>query len=309
MKKKILVIIGGRGIGDLIYHLPLLNSLYTSYKSKLLILSNNINQSKEVFKNENFYEKIIEFDNNRFPILKTIKKIIQFTCLINSFKADQVILTSNTTRLMIPVILSNVKKKTIFGTGKFFLKKDSTLHNLSVSEKIIKFTNHLNLPIQKNEFFLNQSFLYTNSKIVDKNIFINLDSHHDQNNWHIKNFIKIIDTLNTKGKNIFINFSPNKIHFFRYFPKNLLNSTNISFTHKKTISEIIQIIQSCDVVIGNETGPICLASSLKKKVHSIYLPLHTKPESQIINKNINHYNVNEILDEDLIKKILFSIND
>ena len=154
MDQKILVIIGGRGIGDLIYHLPLLNSLYASYKSKLLILSNNINQSKEVFKNENFYKKIIEFDNNRYSILKTIKKIVKFKNLINSFKADQVILTSNTTRLTVPVLLCNIKNKIIFGTGKFLVNKDNTLKNLSVSEKLINYTNDLNLPVQKKIFFL-----------------------------------------------------------------------------------------------------------------------------------------------------------
>ena len=37
MKKNILVIIGARGIGDLIYHLPLLRSLYQSYNQKVII--------------------------------------------------------------------------------------------------------------------------------------------------------------------------------------------------------------------------------------------------------------------------------
>jgi ADP-heptose:LPS heptosyltransferase len=108
-------------------------------------------------------------------------------------------------------------------------------------------------------------------------------------------------------KKIFVNFSPNKTNFLKYFTENLLNSKNIHFTYKNTISEIIKIIQSCDVIIGNETGPICLASSLKKKVHSIYLPIHTKPESQIINVNNTYYNTNEISDDEIIKSILNSI--
>ena len=54
MKKNILVIIGGRGIGDLIYHLPLLKSLYKTYKKKIFILSNKTNQARQVYKNENY---------------------------------------------------------------------------------------------------------------------------------------------------------------------------------------------------------------------------------------------------------------
>ena len=55
--KKTLVIIAARGIGDLIYHLPLLRSLYESYKNKLTIISNAVNHSKEVYKYETFIKK------------------------------------------------------------------------------------------------------------------------------------------------------------------------------------------------------------------------------------------------------------
>ena len=93
MKKKILVIIGGRGIGDLIYHLPLLRSLHKTYGKKINIFSNKVNQATEVYKNENFYEKIIEFNNERFNIIKTFLNIIKFRKKINRFKFDEIILT------------------------------------------------------------------------------------------------------------------------------------------------------------------------------------------------------------------------
>ena len=76
---------------------------------------------------------------------------------------------------------------------------------------------------------------------------------------------------------------------------------------KKNITEIIEIINFCDVVIGNESGPICLGASLKKEVHSIYLPKHTKPESQIINKEIKYYNIDLLTDEKITNKILRSV--
>ena len=53
--KKSLIIIAARGLGDLIYHLPLLRSLYESYGEKLIIISNKVNHSKEVYKHETFY--------------------------------------------------------------------------------------------------------------------------------------------------------------------------------------------------------------------------------------------------------------
>ena len=69
----------------------------------------------------------------------------------------------------------------------------------------------------------------------------------------------------------------------------------------------MNIINSCTFVIGNETGPICLGASLKKEVHSIYLPIHTRPESQIIKGKVFYYNVNEESDEIIINKIMNSI--
>ena len=141
--KKILVIIGARGIGDLIYLLPLLRSLHKTYNQKLEILSNQVNQAKEVYLNENFYRRIKYFDNNRFNLFKTIKKIISFKKLINSYKADQLLLTSNATRLTIPVLLSNVPRKIIFGQGNFLINKDKSLNHLTNSKKLMIYTKNL----------------------------------------------------------------------------------------------------------------------------------------------------------------------
>lgn len=306
MKKKIVVIIGGRGIGDLIYHLPLLKSLYRTFGQKICILSNKINQSKEVFKNEIFYEKIIEFDNQRFGIFKTIKNIYNFRKKINNLRPKYVFLTSNSKRLVIPVLLSNAEKKNILGAGKFMINKDKSSVNLTLSKKILKYTMALKLSKRDNRYLLNKKTQKKSRKKEGKKIFIVIDSHHDQNNWSTKNFLEIIKRIFKKNK-IYINFSPNKKYFLNYFPSELKKSKNIEFTYKKKISEIIDIIYSCDVVIGNETGPICLGSALQKKVHAIYTPLHTKPESKIINKKNKYYNTYRQKPDVIIKKILSSI--
>ena len=61
------------------------------------------------------------------------------------------------------------------------------------------------------------------------------------------------------------------------------------------------------MVIGNESGPVCLGSSLKKKVHAIYLPIHTKPESKIIYKKNIYYNASKLNPKIIINKILKSV--
>ena len=207
--KKTLVIIAARGIGDLIYHLPLLRSLYESYKEKLIILSNKVNHSKEVYKFETFYKEIIEFENTRFSFFKTLKTIKNLKNIINKCNVDQLILTASPRRLMMPVYLSDVKEKIIFGQGKFFFTKDNKYQYLTHADKIMKYTENLNLPTKIKNFHLAQA----NYKSIDEtkkkpHIFINLDSHHDQNNWNVKNYINIISQL-------LIYYSPTKLDFLK----------------------------------------------------------------------------------------------
>ncbi len=237
MKKNILVIIGGRGIGDLIYHLPLLKSLYKTYQRKIVILSNKTNQAKEVFKNEIFYERIIYFDNQRLSFFKTIKNIFKFKKIINFYNPKYVYLTSNTSRLTLPVLFSSAKKKHIFGKGNLIINKDNSLKNLTFSKKILQYTRNLNLPKKNYSFMLNQKKLKKRSKSKKKKIFIVLDSHHDQNNWPIENFIKIIEKLIEKNK-LYINFSPNKKYFLNYFSNQIKDSKNIEFTHKREFTKL-----------------------------------------------------------------------
>tara|TARA_Y100001970_G_scaffold188095_1_gene228788 strand:- start:54 stop:983 length:930 start_codon:yes stop_codon:yes gene_type:complete len=306
--KKNLVIIAARGLGDLIYHLPLLRSLYESYNEKLIILANKVNKAKDVYKNETFYEKIIYFDNTRFPLLKTIRTIIDLKKLINHFNVEKLILTGSPRRLMIPVYLSNAKEKIIFGGGKLLFNKDTKYKNLTYSEKIMIYTKNLDLPKKNEDFFLKKSGIKIIEKIsFQKKIFISLDSHHDQNNWNIKNYIKIINKILLKNIKIFINFSPSKSYYLNLLPKDIVNSNKITFTNEKGIDEVIEIINSCDCIIGNESGPVCLGASLKKEVHSIYLPLHTPPESKIISNSTFYYNTDKEDDETIINKILQTV--
>jgi len=306
MKKKLLVIIGARGIGDLIYHLPLLRSLYLSYQKKIILLSNKVNQANNVYKNEEFFEKIINFDNRRFGLLKTINSIIKFKKLINSLNVDHLILTANYRRLVIPVLLSNAKKKSIFGIGDFKINKDKSLNHLTISERLFKYTNNLKLPIKINNFYLKKPENKKSNRNKKNQIFISIDSHHDQNNWSLENYVQIIKRL--KDKNVlYINFAPNKKYFLKKFPKIILNHKNVFFTYQKKISDIIKIINNCKYVIGNESGPICLGSSLKKQVHAIYMPIHTRPESKIIYKKNKYYNTEKLFSQTIIKKIITSI--
>ena len=46
------------------------------------------------------------------------------------------------------------------------------------------------------------------------------------------------------------------------------------------------MINECDVIIGNESGPICIGAALNKKVYSLYSKKFSRPESKPISKKI-----------------------
>ena len=112
-KKRIILVIPYRGIGDLIFHIPLIRGLYRKYKSKILIITNSANKAQFILKNETSIKKIIYIN---FQRENQIKNSFFFLKKVNEFKADICILTAPSKRLIIPLLITNVKKK-------FFLER------------------------------------------------------------------------------------------------------------------------------------------------------------------------------------------
>ena len=178
MKNKIAVIIGARGIGDLIYHLPLLKSLHQSYNEELIIFSNRANKAKEVFKDEKFFKKIIYIDNHRYNPLVTIINSFKFKSFLNSYKIERIILTSNAKRLILPVLMSNAKIKNFFGTGKFVFTKDKKNDHLTATT-----ASHLLVSMNYSSNFDQNDYLNYCKKIDKKFSF----SEEELNKLNFKN--------------------------------------------------------------------------------------------------------------------------
>ena len=311
--KKIIVIIPYRGIGDAIFHIPLLRAIFLKYKKKLIIISNQVNHSNEIFKNETFYDKIINFNFTRGSILNYIKSALKLLKIINNFKSDLLILTDPSSRIAIPVLLSNSKKKIIAGlinTGNLLIKKksfrkkflSSNLFELKKRLKLKNYQNKYNIKIdQAKKNYINKKFKY---KIK---IFFNIDSHHNHNNWGVKNFDLLITECQKYSSKIFINFSPKNVKMKSNFSLPIKNNKNIIFTHKEKINKIIKLINECDVIVGNESGPICIGASLNKKVYSLYSKRFSRPESMPISKKIKYYIFNDTNSKIIKKKIVENI--
>lgn len=290
---KIVLVIPYRGIGDLIFHIPLIRGLSKKYNSKITLITNKVNKAKNLLKNE---KSIQEIEYISFQRENQIKNSFLFYKKINSFKSDICILTAPTRRLIIPLIFSNSKKKIYF-------KKDNTR---DLSKYIIK-QSKIELP--NIQFHKNYFLKLKKNKISKKNIFISIDSRHDSNNWSLIYYIELIkQILKKKSTNkIFINFDPSKVKAFKKILDLFKNERKIFFTYKSNFNKLISIMNNCSLVIGNESGPICIGAALKKKIFSIYYPKHTNKSSKTIYNKVKFFNSDKISSQKIISSILKNI--
>ena len=96
MIKTILVIIPYRGIGDLLFHIPLLKGVYKKYQNKLIILTNKTNKAKNILKNEEYIKKIEYINFQRESLIINSFKLLK---RINFYNPDISILTAHSKRL------------------------------------------------------------------------------------------------------------------------------------------------------------------------------------------------------------------
>ncbi len=287
---KIILVIPYRGIGDLIFHVPLIRGLYQKYSSKINILTNKVNKAKNLLKNETSI-KNIEYIS--FQRENQIKNSFLFYKKLNSFNSDICILTAPTKRLIIPLIFCNAKTKIYF-------KKDN---EQDLSKYIIKQSR---IELKDVIFSNNYSLKFNLNKIKKKNIFISIDSRHDSNDWNQIYYIELINKFlkNKTINNIYINFDPSKIKAFKNVIDVFKDKKKIIFTYSVKFDNLIKIMNYCSFVIGNESGPICIGAALRKKVLSIYYPRHTNRSSKTIYKKVKFFNTDRVSSKKIISSII-----
>ena len=286
---KIVLIIPYRGIGDLIFHIPLIRGLSQKFNTKINILTNKVNKAKNLLKNELSIKKI---EYISFQRENQIRNSFEFYKKVNSFNSDISILTAPTRRLIIPLLLSNSKKKIYFKKDNIKDLSKYIIKHSKIELADIKFNKDYSLEIEKN-------------KIKRKNLFVSIDSRHNSNNWDQIYYIELINKIFKKKlfSNIYINFDPSKKKSFKEIIDKFKNKKNILFTHSTEFNKLILIMNNCSFIIGNESGPICIGAALKKDVLSIYYPKHTNKSSKTIYNKVKFFNT-DVLSS---RKIIFNI--
>jgi ADP-heptose:LPS heptosyltransferase len=292
IKKKLKIIIfRNDAIGDLILSIPSFFMIKKMYPySDITLIVNNYNI--EIVRN-------LPYINNCWSIDKYTSN--NLTNKINNLKPDVIIaLWSNKyTREIIRNCNVKIKIGPISKIDSFYTFNYGVVQNRSKCLKneaqynldLIKFLNH---DLFLDKFEINTQIYYNKNHEKFANDFLK------ENNINYKKFIIIHPTNNKSCKNIKFN---NYVDIIKVILKNfddtfiiisgilkdkeicesiikeVNNKRVISFINEKNILYFTALIHKCTIFIGTSTGPLHIASALKKNLIGIYsIQIPTTPK-------------------------------
>ena len=262
---KVLVIQTRYGIGDMLIYLPYLKAISEKTGVKISILAKESSKANELFKDENFLDEIIKLDN-------TNDKIIGFSKLTKEIKGknfDKVFIFNSSIRYRLLALFSGIKeiyqypffisKDVIFQTAKVFTEN---YVNKVLSTKPKLNLNSKTIDEAKKKFNLTRDF---------KNIVLGISASGPTKRWDIENYINLATKLNKIKNCKFIIAASKEDKEIIDKIKNSEIGENCISLENLSIQEILPIIKSCDLYIGNDTGFMHISSALGIKSVSIFI--------------------------------------
>lgn len=264
LKRKNICVIAIHKLGDSIFTFDALNSIKKFYGNDVFVIC-----SKDA-------EPIFELVHKRDFLLSIPRNYFHFgdryldrraRKLLSSLKPKVVIdLTGVMTSAS---LIFNSRAEKIFG------------FNRKIFRKIYDNFTEFNLGNHSREIYLNA--IKDVIPIVDFNYDHNLTDDSDKiliapfagwisKEWPLMKYIELALRLNKKYK-VQIVFDNRAIS---QTLKNYLIDNQIDFIQIESVSELIKQIESCKLLIGNDSGPVQIAALLGKYTFSIYGPTNPK---------------------------------
>lgn len=127
----------------------------------------------------------------------------------------------------------------------------------------------------------------TNNELAE-NILIHPFASLKSKEWNFNKYVALAETLNEKHK-CFLIFPQDRASFDVLEE---LRKTKIEFVVTSSTSELIEVINHCILLIGNDSGPVHIANLLGKPTFTIYGP--TNPDFHKPLNGQNQYIINQI---------------
>ena len=275
MNEKICIVYTHHKLGDLIWQLPYIKAISEHHSQSVDLILREKTQAKNILKDVT-HINFISYNNFRKGIFYWID-VFKLIKIYLKNKYSHVYILDKVNKPAIAAKLSRIKN--IIGPGIGNQKKWLTIDNvLNDADKNLNYSEQSQKILRLNNIKLNN--LYPELKInldrikyqhldilpKGKKIAFGIDSFEDYKMWFEENFVELADLLYQKNlfDYIYLICGPEK----SYLAQRIISLSDKKYfidCSKKDLTGIITAIKHSDFFVGNNSGPLNLASALGVK--------------------------------------------
>lgn len=287
-----ILVVRYRFIGDTVLSLPFLKNLRTAYPNAqidMLVAP----KSGEIIENCPYVNNFIYFDTTRKHKYENVnerkKSFFSYVKLLKKEKYDKAYVLKRSFSSAALVFLAGIKERIGFDTeGRGFLltkkvKYDENKHESLCFCDLLKadgipaddfdFENNVTPEEENKVTELFKEYGITN----DKKAVVHACATNPGKLWSEENFAQIIEYLsNEKGVRVLFtgtDFDTEKYERILRLIKVPLNVSPANFCGKLSLRESLALIKAAEFLIGNDSGNLHMASSVKIPVIGLYGPM------------------------------------
>ena len=275
MNKKICIVYTHHKLGDLIWQLPYIKAISEHHSQSVDLILREKTQAKNILKDVT-HINFISYNNFRKGIFYWID-VFKLIKIYLKNKYSHVYILDKVNKPAIAAKLSKIKN--IIGPGIGNQKKWLTIDNvLNDTDKNLNYSEQSQKILKLNNIKLNNLYpeLEINlDRIKDqhqdilpkgKKIAFGIDSFEDYKMWFEENFVELADLLYQKNlfDYVYLICGPEK----SYLAQRIISLSDKKYfidCSNKDLTGIITAIKHSDFFVGNNSGPLNLASALGVK--------------------------------------------
>jgi len=275
MNEKICIVYTHHKLGDLIWQLPYIKAISEHHSQSVDLILREKTQAKNILKDVT-HINFISYNNFRKGIFYWID-VFKLIKIYLKNKYSHVYILDKVNKPAIAAKLSRIKN--IIGPGIGNQKKWLTINNvLNDADKNLNYSEQSQKILKLNNIKLNN--LYPELEInldpikdqhqdilpKGKKIAFGIDSFEDYKMWFEENFVELADLLYQKNlfDYIYLICGPEK----SYLAQRIISLSDKKYfidCSNKDLTGIITAIKHSDFFVGNNSGPLNLASALGVK--------------------------------------------
>ena len=275
INKKICIVYTHHKLGDLIWQLPYIKAISEHHNTKVDLILREKTQAKNILKDLKHINNINYNDFRKsFYYWIDVLKLIR---IYNENNYSHVYILDKVNKPALAAKISGIKniigpgignQKKYLTTSKILSKNDWKLNYSEQSQRLLELHNiklnnqYPQIEVDIKRFNKNNSDLITNGK----KIAFGVDSFEDYKMWYEEDFIKLADRLHERKlfDYIYLICGPDK----SYIAKKIIEMSNQNYfidCSQKDLTGVIVAIKNSSFFVGNNSGPLNLASALGVK--------------------------------------------